>query len=428
MASILANLRGARPITAVDPRDDRQVERALKWILAIAIAGIVVIAILALGRPENLRTPFFGIAVLAAFTALGAGAALGLLFGLPWRSDPVAVVAPTPTTGGAGSSNSPATAAAPTATGGWYKDNTSLEQIAQWLTTSIVALTLVNYDGWVSRFESAATAVTCSMYDRVVATPAAQAAPVSAAGQGAPAVRGSPVAPATSARPVATAQAPRPTPAQVQCGLAPGGIVLAMYALLGLLAGYLWSRRYLMKEFSSAIHDASRVVEQGWVDRASASNLVQSAKPSAAPTNMNRLREHLSRAGPLGDWPPVEPGELEDDPWKGQFGGQASNDKVRLSATVTPLVSRPGQYRIDLLVSPLRDDLRSVLATQPARVYLHPTFGDPVRTVQFDLTGQIQIPLIAYGAFTVGLQLWDDTRVELDLAQLPDAPAEFRAR
>src|SRR5438067_3915183 len=180
-----------------DPRDDRQVERALKWILAIAIAGIVVIAVLALGRPKNLQTPFFGIATLSAFTALAAGAALGLLFGLPWRTDHVAVAPQTPAAGGAASA-APVTAA-PAPAEGWYKDNTSLEQIAQWLTTSIVALTLVNFDGWVRRFESAATAVTCGMYDRL--------APAPALPPGAP-----------------------PTLAQVQCGLAPGGIILAMYA------------------------------------------------------------------------------------------------------------------------------------------------------------------------------------------------------
>ena len=397
MADFLAFLRSTQPRLIADPRDDRQVERALKWILAIAIAGIVTIAILALGRPQNLQTPFFGIATLAAFTALAAGAALGLLFGLPWRSDHVAAPAQTPApVAGASTASATPSATATASAEGWYKDNTSLEQIAQWLTTSIVALTLVNFDGWVRRFESAATAVTCGMYDRLAPVPALPGAP--------------------------------PTLAQVQCGLAPGGIILAMYAILGLLAGYLWSRRYLMKEFSSAITDARRVAEQKWVDRASASGLVQSSKPSAAPTDVNRLTEAVNRAGPRGDWPAIAPGEVENDPWKGQFGGQAANDKVRLSATVTPLVSRPGLYRIDLLVSPLRDDLRAVLATQAARVYLHPTFGDPIRTVQFDLTGQIQIPLIAYGAFTVGVQLWDDTKVELDLAQLPDAPAEFRAR
>jgi hypothetical protein len=201
-----------------------------------------------------------------------------------------------------------------------------------------------------------------------------------------------------------------------------------MYATLGLLAGYLWARRYLMKEFSSAITEARRVAEQKWLDSASASGLVQSAKQTELPTDQRELAKKISDAGPLGDIRVIEPGPSIGDPWKGQFGGQATSDKVRLSGTVTPLVSRPGLYRLELLVSPLRDDLRSTLATQSARVYLHPTFGDPIRTVQFDLTGQIRIPLIAYGAFTVGVQLWDDTRVELDLAQLPDAPAEFRAR
>src|SRR5437762_1106149 len=107
-----------------DSRDDRQVERALKWILAIAIAGILVIAILALGRPENLRTPFFGIATLAAFTALAAGAALGLLFGLPWRTDHVAVAPQAPAAGGAASTAAVTAALGPAED---WKDNTSLE-------------------------------------------------------------------------------------------------------------------------------------------------------------------------------------------------------------------------------------------------------------------------------------------------------------
>lgn len=114
-----------------------------------------------------------------------------------------------------------------------------------------------------------------------------------------------------------------------------------------------------------------------------------------------------------------------DDPQKGQWGGlEVSNDR-RISAAVAPLQSTPDWYAVKLHVSstdpnhPLRGEVR---------FHLHPTFKNP-RPVVSVRDGKALLQLVAWGAFTVGAETDDgQTKLELDLATVPDAPAEFCKR
>ncbi len=120
-------------------------------------------------------------------------------------------------------------------------------------------------------------------------------------------------------------------------------------------------------------------------------------------------------------------GTTANDPWKGVFGGK-SMDKLngrKLSAKVTPLQQSPGWFAIELSLSSLPESLP---LENNVQFFLHDTFPSVMPIVKAQ-NGSAQLHLKAWGAFTVGV-LADEgrTKLELDLAELPDAPTLFRER
>lgn len=111
-----------------------------------------------------------------------------------------------------------------------------------------------------------------------------------------------------------------------------------------------------------------------------------------------------------------------DDPHKGQFGGSASHDGWTLSATVTVDPTDDEWFDIELVA-------RAGASAQPAKTvvfHLHPTFARDV--VRQDVrNGVATLELSAWGAFTVGVEC-GSVRLELDLAEVADAPPLFKAR
>jgi hypothetical protein len=73
-------------------------------------------------------------------------------------------------------------------------------------------------------------------------------------------------------------------------------------------------------------------------------------------------------------------------------------------------------------------DPKSAALERNVVFHLHPTFRASVKTVKVR-ESKATLRLSAWGAFTVGA-IADEgaTRLELDLATLPDAPKEFRER
>lgn len=116
-----------------------------------------------------------------------------------------------------------------------------------------------------------------------------------------------------------------------------------------------------------------------------------------------------------------------DDPWRGLFGGNVESlaDAVILRASVKPLALNPNEFEVTLAVDPL-DPERPTLSGQKALFFLHPTFGRDPRAVSFGSDGCAVLPLIAYGAFTVGVLLESGEKLELNLAEVADAPPMFR--
>jgi len=116
-----------------------------------------------------------------------------------------------------------------------------------------------------------------------------------------------------------------------------------------------------------------------------------------------------------------------DDPWRNQFGKASSSGTRRLRATVTPMSGRTDWYSVRLIVESTSP--RKAPLTGAVQFYLHPTFANNQPVVPVGSNGKAELTLVAWGAFTVGA-IADSgaTELELDLADLEDAPQEFRDR
>lgn len=121
------------------------------------------------------------------------------------------------------------------------------------------------------------------------------------------------------------------------------------------------------------------------------------------------------------------PGAASDDPWKGQFGGKSRNGTRRLSADVEEILSKPGWFRLSMIVA--STDQGKDPLTGEVIFYLHDSFPQPVLHVPVGPDGTAHLQLAAWGAFTVGaIADGGKTELELDLAEDPNFPALFKGR
>lgn len=114
--------------------------------------------------------------------------------------------------------------------------------------------------------------------------------------------------------------------------------------------------------------------------------------------------------------------EYQGDPNKGQYGGspRANGYVLRMKGH---RIGEDGMLNVDLEVS----------GTQPGQLpshadfYLHPSFPAPVIRKPADSDGIVRMSVWLFEAFTVGVVVEPgQVALELDLAQLPDIPQEYR--
>jgi hypothetical protein len=114
-----------------------------------------------------------------------------------------------------------------------------------------------------------------------------------------------------------------------------------------------------------------------------------------------------------------------DDPQKGKWGGEPKSGTRTLSAKVEESIW-PGLYSVELKVrsADKNDPLKGMV-----KFFLHNTFRNPEPVISVQNGEAILKLSMVYGAFTVGA-LADDgrTQLELDLAQLPNVPDDFKER
>jgi hypothetical protein len=347
-----------------------------------------------------------------------------------------------------------------------YDENTSLEQIADWLTKIIVGLTLVQFSIWRDYFETTARLLSSLMYKNdvptihtIVSKPQLEKLVSSIPG----------------ADPLKVDYAKI---AMVSEGANPlaGGLVMTSFALLGFLMAYLWMRRYFIPEMVIARRNAvnlaisqtqnqllaeqRRLEEQqrkaeearqrAEDDRRKAA-LERQTSEAKAKLEAERAKSSALQNRELASAPPPEIASViektvasglpdtevakeaiqkilgatdtvADDPWKGRFGGQSVIEGFELRGKVAVIENNPDWFSVELTVCATTAEAVKKVAGQASAIYfLHPSFTPITQRVAFGTEGIAPLRLIAYGAFTVGVLLEDGTRLELNLASLASA-------
>jgi hypothetical protein len=201
-------------------------------------------------------------------------------------------------------------------------------------------------------------------------------------------------------------------------------IVCVVYFLIvGFLCAYVWTRVSFTKMLEELEQDLDGAVAENLESLTRAFNESQSKSVDVG-GGKNVSMEVLNSLMNAGQTTAINPNS-PDDPQKGKWGGKAEANGRRLSAKVEAS-SLPELYKITLTVQ--STDENNPLAGL-VKFHLHNSFRNqhPLIAVQ-DGKAVLKLSMV-YGAFTVGVEADDGkTRLELDLAELDDAPKDFRER
>lgn len=190
-------------------------------------------------------------------------------------------------------------------------------------------------------------------------------------------------------------------------GFVASGIVYG--AVSGFLYCYVWTRLYYPKMAARSDKETEQTLRH---EEAKAVAEMGIGKDSKAPTQATVTQAPAVAASSA-------------DPNKNKFGGSAVANGRVLRATIQPSESQAGLYRISLTVT-------STVNTNPLMgfvvFHIHPTFRQHEVTRPVE-NGVASLTLVAWGAFTVGAVADNGaTRLELDLANHPDATADFKSK
>lgn len=291
--------------------------------------------------PRGLR--LIGWCLMGMLASLAVGGFLGLLFGIPRIDNPAQF---------------PADALARVR----IRQNDSLEQIADWLTKTIVGVSLVQ-----SR-EIAAVLVEVS-------------------GRFSVEVFGLP-----------------------KGAYVPGMATIVAFGIIGFLLAYVWARRYWVLEILDTTDRLGGPCKPSLDEALQAlDNATQSNETVADSSSLKAMTQDGKR------WSNTpEPAENINDPWYGQFGGKATDAVLGRRLRIEFRNAFPGQLTGATAPSAMSwVQLRLVVeSTDPVlkpldglvRFFLHNTFPNPIREVAVR-DGIAVVELRAWGGdFTVGVQ------------------------
>jgi hypothetical protein len=352
-----------------------QSERALRTLLIATLFGVVGIVTYAL-QSTTWRSFFTGSStgIVVAAAALFVGGLLGFLFGIPRTLQRPNSTPPTTNTNSAdAASQSGATE---------FQANTNLEQISDWLTKILVGVGLTQVREIGAKLQSLSWTVARGLGD-------------------------------------VSANCVQQSPGCDNNSFAMG--LILFFLIVGFLFSYLWTRLYLPGAFRKADRQELDELRAGVEEITQKVNDVQAnalgtGKPDT-PEVSKKLLEVTNGIAP-GD---------PNDPWKGRFGGSPVNNDRELTAEISPIPGRAGLYLIHLAVKSLHPDTNPLKGA--VQFFLHPSFNDQTPVVTVGPNGTAELNLKAWGAFTVGAVADDGaTKLELDLSQIPSAPADFKSR
>ena len=311
-----------------------------------------------------------GIVAIAALACYAIGSAFGFLFSIP-RSAQVENAAATATI-----ATSDRKKIIP-------RDNTNLEQISDWLVKILIGAGLVQLDKVAGLLQGSAARLGRALMD------ARQAAD-----------------------PVRNAAANASDSSEFCLFL------ILYFLMLGFLTGYLITKLWLpyvmlrsalAMEYLQLEADEDAARKQGAREALRSFGLTTMDNPPGATAETRAMAKEA----------------YEDDPNKGQFGGRPEANGLKLTAEVTKMDDIDEDYfRVTLKVT--TNGTRTLV--QAVTFHLHPTF--PVSEVPvLPINNEAVLVRAAWGAFTVGVTVaGEDTKLELDLAELPGVPSLFKSR
>jgi len=316
-----------------------------------------------------------GLAVPTA--AFAAGVLLGLLFAIPLIGNgPIALASESGSGETAGDSGQPARSKP--------GHNDSLVRVSQWLATVIVGASLVQLNELLAVLDRAGGAVTVALLG---------------------------------------------CPGACDKGTASDGVVgtalIVAFSIGGFLVGYLWTRVIFYIELwgveratdGDTRAATARAVSTGLVQKDPA-KIEAGGSPTIAETEAAVAAAAAGAVQTDGVAPLVNP----DDPLKGLFGGASVAGGYRLTADVRRS-SVPNFFSVKLLVAKTTGE-----SAKEVEFFLHPTFPRNRVKKKTNKYGNATLPVLAWGAFTVGVELDTGVRLELDLSEVEDAPQVFKDR
>lgn len=196
------------------------------------------------------------------------------------------------------------------------------------------------------------------------------------------------------------------------------------FTITGFLSGYLWTRIHFYRLLAQTGRDVQKLEEELEQKEKEISEKEKIAEQTLEELHAldNTYRDvELSERIKLFNNKSSE----SDDPNAGEFGGLATVNNRTLKAIVTTTTFDNERFNVSLTVESTAADKP---LTGTVTFHLHPTFRSKIREVPVE-NGIAKLNLIAWGAFTVGVECDNgETRLELDLAKLADAPALFKER
>lgn len=181
--------------------------------------------------------------------------------------------------------------------------------------------------------------------------------------------------------------------------------IILYFSVFGFLFGYLWTRLYFVGMLKDSDEDSRKELQKKVEDNKENISLIQDYISTGA---QNATKESLN-----------------DDPQKGKFGGLRTANSRTVEATISESNISKDFFNVSLKVS--STDINKALEGE-VKFFLHPSFRNPNPTIKV-IDSIASLNVLAIGAFTVGIECDNgNTKLEVDLSEISDAPRLFRER
>lgn len=207
-------------------------------------------------------------------------------------------------------------------------------------------------------------------------------------------------------------------------------IIVLYFLVIGFLCSYLWTRLYfttMLAQNQKEINNIEHQLEETQKELDEQAEKLKEKEKQLEEKKNEVQAFSTSFSEPISELKSKQvEKERGEDPHKGAFGGASQNNSRKVTATVTPTTYDEELFTVALEVSST-DPVKKPLEGD-VEFFLHPTFRNSHKVVKAK-DGVAKLNLLAYGAFTVGVRCDKEaTQLEIDLAELKDAPEVFKER